>query len=183
MNIGIYPGSFDPITIGHVDIIKKALVICDKVYVIVSKNYSKNHMFSAKERSEITRVALNSIVVPKNKELYIVQYEGIISEFAKEVSANIMIRGIRNHVDLDYEQNIEQFTKETAGEIVTVYFSSEPEHIFTSSSLVRQFISTGNVNSIKKYVEAGSFNRIKNIVDNDSKFSTSFPNEKQIERV
>jgi len=152
MNIGIYPGSFDPITVGHVDIIEKALEVCDEVHVVVANNVDKKHMFSFQERSEIVQEAIKNIKVPDGKKVLVVQYGGIVSLYAKKVHANIMIRGLRNHIDLEYEQSLEQFTKKTNEHMVTMYFSAEANHLFTSSSLVRNFISTGFLDRLEEYM-------------------------------
>jgi pantetheine-phosphate adenylyltransferase len=178
MNIGVYPGSFDPITIGHLDIIEKALEICDEVHVIVAKNFSKKHMFSLEERTEIVKESVRDISIPEGKKILIVQYEGIISSYAKKVKANIMIRGIRSHIDLAYEQNMEQFTKATAPNMVTVYFTAEASHMFTSSTLVRQFIQTGNIDTLSSYLSSRGFVKINDFIQIDrEKYVQSFAEE------
>jgi len=176
MNIGIYPGSFDPITIGHLDIIEKAIQLCDEVHVVVAVNYDKKHMFSIQERTAIVKEAIKDIIVPFGKKIVVVQYEGIVSNYAKEIDANIMIRGIRNHVDLQYEQNIEQFTKQTAPNVNTIYFTAEPSHMFTSSSLIRQFIQSGEIEKIKHYITPRVIEPIFNIVQEQSdRFIKQYP--------
>jgi len=175
MNIGIYPGSFDPITVGHIDIIEKAIKLFDEVHVVVAVNYDKTHMFSIKDRREIVNTAIEQIKVPHGKKIIVVSYEGIVSRYAKSVNANGMIRGLRNHIDLQYEQNIEQFTKKTAPEVETIYFSSEAKNLFTSSSLVRQLIMVGNIKEAKSYMSPISYNHIVNIINkNKSKFIKEF---------
>lgn len=153
---GIYPGSFDPITKGHLDVIEKAIQLCDKLYVVVAINADKKHMFDIDTRTVIVKKALKEIKIPEGKEIILVQYGGIISNFAKEVGANIMIRGIRDHIDLSYELNIEQFTKMTAEGVLTVYFTAEAKNVYISSSLIRQFIVTGNFDKIKELVPKGT---------------------------
>ena len=178
MNIGVYPGSFDPITIGHVDVIKKALTVCDEVHVVVANNMDKKHMFSFEERTKIVIDAVENIDVPEGKKVIVVQFGGIVSLYAKKIEANIMIRGLRNHVDLNYEQNLEQFTKRTNYRMVTMYFSAEPEHMFTSSSLVRNFIATGFVGKLNEYIPEGGHQTVRDFIRKEKdRFVKTFPTE------
>jgi len=177
-NIGIYPGSFDPITLGHIDIIEKALNVCDEVHVVVAQNKDKKHMFSIEDRVSIVRESLKELNIPTNKKIRVILFEGILSSYANNIKENpIMIRGIRNHIDLDYEQNLEQFTKNTSNAI-TMYFTAEKENMFTSSSLVRNFIVTGNIEVCKKYMSLSGYKALENIVFEqreqfEKKFSTT----------
>jgi pantetheine-phosphate adenylyltransferase len=155
MNIAIYPGSFDPITKGHLDIIKKSSKIFKKTYIVIANNRKKEHMFSMKERADFVKAAVKNI-----KNIEIITYEGIISNLAKELKANIMIRGIRNSIDLEYEFTIEEFTRATNKDIETIYFSPKKEHIFTSSSLVRNLINNEFKKEVKKYIPKKVFQRI-----------------------
>lgn len=171
MKIGIYPGSFDPISSGHIDVIQKAVQLCDKVYVVVAINEDKNHMFSLEQRSKLVSEAISKLEIPEGKSIEVIQFGGIISNLAKTLEATIMIRGIRDHVDLSYELNIEQFTKYTAPEMLTVYFTAEAENVYISSSLIRQFIKTGNVSKIEKMVPAGIYYQLLKYSEEKSKSS------------
>lgn len=161
MRIGVYPGSFDPITKGHVDVIQKAIQLCDKVYVVVAINEDKKHMFCIDSRTRIVKEAMKNISIPEGKEIEVIQYAGVISNLVKEIGANTMIRGIRDHIDLSYELNIEQFTKLTAPEVLTVYFTADAQNVYTSSSLIRQFILTGFIERAESLVPKGTFSLIK----------------------
>jgi pantetheine-phosphate adenylyltransferase len=163
MKIGIYPGSFDPITRGHLDVIKKAMELCDKLYVVVAINEDKKHMYSIEDRTSIVLKAIGDIDIHDGKSIEVIQYSGVVSNLVNKIGANIMIRGIRDHIDLSYELNIEQFTKGTAKDILTVYFTAEAKNVYTSSSLIRQFIATGNVAKIEKLVPKGTFDYIVSI--------------------
>ena len=178
MNIGVYPGSFDPITVGHLDIIEKALKVCDEVHVVVANNTNKKHMFTFEERTEIVQAAIEQINVPSGKKVLVIQFGGIVSLYAKKVNANIMIRGIRNHIDLDYEQSLEQFTKKTNSKMVTMYFTAEAENMFTSSSLVRNFISTGFHEQLENYMPSGACQKVEVFIDrNISRFVGDYSSE------
>lgn len=163
MNSAIYPGSFDPMTKGHIDVIEKSLHIFDVIYVVVAINPDKNHMFSIEERTEIVRKSLSNINVPKNKKVYIVSFKGIISTLAKELKVSSMIRGMRNAHDMQDEYAIEQFTENSTNkEVITVYFSPSPIHIFTSSTLVRNFIKGGFFEKIEKYIDKDAYIYLEN---------------------
>jgi pantetheine-phosphate adenylyltransferase len=163
MKKAIYPGSFDPITKGHIDVIKKAIELCDVLYVVVAINENKKHMFDINTRAEIVNKAISEIKVPIGKKIEIITFGGIISNLALKLDIDIMIRGIRDHVDLSYELNIEQFTKGTAKNVITVYFTAEAENVYTSSSLIRQFIISNNIDKIKKLVPIGTFDLISEV--------------------
>lgn len=139
MNIGIYPGSFDPLTRGHFDIIEKSAKLCNKLYVVVANNDSKKHLFDINQRYSIVSEATKNI---KNVEV-IVLNNGYVSNKAKELNANLLIRGIRDSIDLNYEFSLEQFTRSTNDNLETIYFSPKPENMFVSSSLVRNLLNAG----------------------------------------
>lgn len=162
MKKGIYPGSFDPITKGHIDVIEKALHLCDKLYVVVSINENKKHMFDIDTRAEIVQKAISQLKIPIGTSVEVIVFGGVISNLAKELDIDYMIRGIRDHIDLSYELNIEQFTKATVPEIITVYFTAESKNVYTSSSLIRQFIVTDNVDKIVDLIPEGTYELIKN---------------------
>jgi len=153
--IAIYPGSFDPLTNGHLDIIRKSSKLFSLTYVIVANNSDKKHMFTPAERFLFVEEAVKCIANVK-----VISYEGIISNLAKELKANIMVRGIRNNIDLEYEFAIEEFTRATNKDIETIYFSPEKEHIFTSSSLIRNLLKSGFKEQVKSYVPENIFKRI-----------------------
>jgi pantetheine-phosphate adenylyltransferase len=163
MNKAIYHGSFDPMTKGHIDVIEKALHIFDEIYVVVAINPDKKHMFDILGRTNMVDLSLSNIKIPENKKIFIVSYEGIISNLAKELKVNSMIRGMRNAHDMQDEYAIEQFTENsTDKEVITVYFSPRPEHIFTSSTLVRNFIKGGFFEKCEKYIDKNVFEYLKN---------------------
>jgi pantetheine-phosphate adenylyltransferase len=152
----IYAGSFDPIHSGHIDIIKRTMKLFPsrEIVIIVANNRNKKHYFNIEERIKIVKKALSKI-----KNIKIIKYEGIISEYAKENKAEVMIRGIRNGIDLDYEFNLEQFTRKTS-KMETVYLTPKNKHINTSSSLIRMFIETKNKKKAKKYMNEKSYKKM-----------------------
>lgn len=138
-NVALYPGSFDPITNGHIDVIQKALFSFERITLLVLNNASKKHMFDLDSRKELIEDAL------KNNGLQyrvsIVTYSGLISELIEQhnkLGNVVIIRGLRNTTDFDYEMSYEQFTNNWGAS--TVYFTPSHQNIFISSSLVRNLI-------------------------------------------
>lgn len=159
--ITIYAGSFDPIHSGHIDIIDRAIDLFPtrKLTVIVANNRDKKHLFSIEDRLKITKKALNKY---ENK-INIIEYDGIISEYATKNNAEVMIRGVRSGVDFDYEFNLEQFTRQTSN-METSYLTPKTKHINTSSSLLRMFISSNNSSKCKSYMELESYKLMRESV-------------------
>jgi len=154
MNRAIYAGSFDIIHNGHISIIERAISLLPtrKITIIVANNHDKKHMFSIDERIKIVESSLSHL----SDKIEIVAYEGIISSWANLNSADIMIRGLRDGNDLTYEFSLEQFTRNTSN-METVYLSPYTEHLNTSSSLLRMFIQTNNLDKVENYIPKEGF--------------------------
>ena len=161
----IYAGSFDPIHNGHIDIIERAISLFPsrRVTIIVANNRDKKHFLSIEERIEIVKASLSHI----SDKVDIIMYEGIISDYANENNADVMIRGIRSGTDLEYEFNLEQFTRRTS-KMETSYLTPTNEHINTSSSLVRMFVSTDNITEAKSYMAKDGFYTMSEILKKKS---------------
>lgn len=139
MSIAVFPGSFDPVTVGHADIIKRASAIYDKLIVAITANPGKSgSMFTVEERLELLRDCVGGI---PNVELGVCG--GILVEYCRGVGASVIVRGIRSGADVEYESMLEQVNNRLAPEITTMYLLARPEHAYISSNLVRQLISTG----------------------------------------
>jgi len=140
MSIAVFPGSFDPVTVGHVDIIKRASLIFDKVLVSVTPNPGKDgSLFTVEQRLELLRDAVGDIA---NVE-FDVCTEGVLVEHCRSVGAEVIVRGIRGGADVDYESMLEQVNIRLAPEIHTLYLLARPEHAYISSNLVRQLLKSG----------------------------------------
>mgnify|MGYP005765688083 CR=1 FL=1 len=136
MSIAVYPGSFDPITNGHLDVIKRTAAIFDKVVIGILVNQNKKPLFSLEERTEMIRRVTADI---PNIEVY--PFSGLVVEFAKEHNVNVLIRGIRSTTDFEYELQMAQINHKIDGNIDTLFFATDPRYSFVSSSAVKELWS------------------------------------------
>lgn len=136
--IAVFAGSFDPFTIGHLDIVKRASALFDEVYVLLAVNASKKYLFDEKVRVEMVRKAVENI--PNVK---VDCFDGLTVDFAKRVGAKYLVRGIRGASDVDYEQTVAWNNRVLCPECETVFLSSAPEHLMVSSSVVRELLKSG----------------------------------------
>lgn len=138
MSTAVFPGSFDPFTVGHLDIAERAASVFDRVYVSVFDNPGKKTEFSLEERLELVRDAVKHI-----PNVTVDSSSGLLVDYCKKVCAGVIIRGIRSGADVEYESMLEAVNTRVAPEITTVYLLSRPEHAYLSSSLVRQLMKIG----------------------------------------
>ena len=137
MVIGIYPGSFDPITFGHIDIAIRAAKLVDKLYLaVVATRSSKSLMFNTEERLELCQGALSNA-----PNIQVIPYTGLTVNIAKEVGAQVMIRGLRMGSDFDYEFELDLNNQKLAPDLDTVYLMANLEHIYMKSSLIKEIAS------------------------------------------
>ena len=134
MTIALFPGSFDPITNGHVETAKKAAQIFDKVYVVAMTNTSKHYLFTAEQRTDFIRDALKD--VPNIEVLE--KPDMITVNLAHELHAKAIVRGVRNSADFRYEQEIAGINKRLAPDINTILLFSSPENSFVASSMIKE---------------------------------------------
>lgn len=135
MKCFVFPGSFDPITVGHQEIIERALLLCDELIIAVGENKEKNTMFSLKERMGF--IEQTNLGNPKIK---VDSYTGLTVDYCKKVKASALLRGLRNPADFEFEKSIAQMNRKLSG-IETVFLLSAPEYSFISSSIVREIIN------------------------------------------
>ncbi len=145
MKIAIYPGSFDPITKGHLDVLETSAKIFDKVIIAVAKNSEKNSFLSVQERVELIKASSKHLA-----NVEVDSFEGLTIEYAKKRGAEILIRGLRAVSDFEYEMQLSQTNSVLAGEIQTVFLITKPENSFISSSTVREILA--NNGDISKFV-------------------------------
>ena len=140
-NIAIFPGSFDPLTLGHIDIINTGLKLFKTIIIGIGVNDKKKHMFDVKKRNKM----INSVFL-NNKCVTIKEYRGLTIEFCKKQNANYIIRGIRDNHDFNYEKNIALANQELDKNIETLFIPPKKPHMFISSSIVREIIANkGNL--------------------------------------
>jgi len=156
MAIAVYPGSFDPITFGHIDIATRAAKLFETVHVLVVHNPGKNPKLSLDKRVELVKAVLAD--QPGN---FVVSSlaSGLLVDYCKEVKAEALVKGIRTNVDIDYELPMAQVNRDLSG-IETVFLPADPAHGFISSSLVKQVASLDG--DISKYVPAEVVEALKN---------------------
>ncbi len=138
MATAIYPGSFDPITYGHIDIIKRAAKVFDKVIIGVLVNQAKQPLFTTKERVDMIRRATADI-----PNVEVISFGGLLVDIARNVGANVIVRGIRAVSDFEYELIMAQTNKELDAEIETMFFATSARYSFVSSSSVRELAAFG----------------------------------------
>jgi len=137
MKIAVYPGSFDPITLGHLDIIKRASLIFDKLVVLVSVNTAKSPLFSADERVKMIVDATSGI-----DNIVVESYEGLLIDYCMKNNIHIIMRGLRAITDFEYELQIAQSNKAFSKDKVdTVFLTTSLEYSYLSSSTVKEFAS------------------------------------------
>ena len=145
MKIAIYPGSFDPITYGHLDILKNAAGIFDKVIIAVAHNGAKSGFLSIEERVELIKKSITDI---ENAEVD--SFDGLTIEYAKKHGANVLIRGLRAVSDFEFEMQLSQTNSALCDDIKTVFLTTKPKYNFISSSTIKEIYTNGG--DISKFV-------------------------------
>ncbi len=135
MKKAIYPGTFDPITLGHLDIIKRACKIFDKVYVAVSENKAKKPMFSYEKRIELAKLATKDL--PK---IEVIGFSGLLATLSNDLEANTIVRGLRAVSDFEYELQMGYANASLKEDLETVYLMPSLQYAFISSSIVRSIL-------------------------------------------
>ena len=159
MKIAIYPGSFDPVTNGHIDIIERAAKISDKLVVAVLMNSSKSPLFSVEERVKMLREVTKHI-----SNVEVMSFSGLLVDFARELNATLIIRGLRAITDFEYELQMAQTNRILNPNIDTIFLNSNLEYSFLSSSTVKEVASLGG--DINKFVPIYVVNEMKKKYEN-----------------
>ena len=133
MKRAIVPGTFDPITYGHLDVIKRASVLVDEVVVAVSESPNKKPLFSLAERTELARTAAAGM-----DNVRVESFDGLLVDFARARDAQVLIKGLRAITDFEYEFQMAALNYELAHELETVFIMSPPQYMYLSSSIVRE---------------------------------------------
>ncbi len=140
MKKAIYPGTFDPITFGHIDLIKKSLNIFDRVIVAVSDGNTKNYLFSAEERENLIKKALFKDLRFSKKKIDVTSFKTLTTDFCRKMKSNVIIRGLRATSDFEYEFQLAGMNKKLNKLVETVFLMSDPENQIISSKFVKEII-------------------------------------------
>ena len=155
----IYPGTFDPITFGHIDVIKKSLKIVDKVIVAISDINNKNYLFSADERIEIVKKALFSDLKLNKKRVKVILFNSLTTSLCKKNNANIILRGLRAVSDFEYEFQLAGMNRKLNNNIETLFLMSDIENQIISSRFVKEIVKLDG--DIKKFTTKSTINSLK----------------------
>jgi pantetheine-phosphate adenylyltransferase len=136
--IALFPGSFDPITLGHVDIITRALPLFDEIRIAVGTNSAKNYLFSLEQR-----IAWITETFADEDKVKVVTYDGLTVDFALQEGVNFLLRGLRNPADFEFEKAIAQANREMTPELETVFLLTSARFAYISSSIVREVYTYG----------------------------------------
>ncbi len=145
LKTAIYPGSFDPITKGHLDVLKRASKMFDKVIIAVLKNSSKKSFLPVKDRVELIKSSIEGL-----SNIEVDSFEGLTIEYARSKGARFLIRGLRAVSDFEYELQLCQTNQAIAPEIDTVFLTTKPKYNFVSSSIVKELSNFGS--DVSKFV-------------------------------
>tara|TARA_B110000438_G_scaffold260898_1_gene271241 strand:+ start:311 stop:802 length:492 start_codon:yes stop_codon:yes gene_type:complete len=160
--IGIYPGTFDPITYGHIDIIKRALKVVNKLIIAVSNDHSKNYMFSADERVSIIKKSLFKDLKFNKKNFKTISFNTLTTSLCKKNKANIIVRGLRAVSDFEYEFQLAGMNRQLDNKIETVFLMSDADKQVISSKFVKEiakldgkisnFVTKSTIKAIKEKI-------------------------------
>ncbi len=160
MKIAIYPGTFDPITYGHIDVIKKSLKIFDKVIVATTDNVNKNYHFSIEERIKIINDSLFKDLKLSSKKIKVVSFANLTIDLCKRYKAGTIIRGLRAVSDFEYEFQLAGMNKKLNSKIETMFLMSDVENQIISSKFVKEIANLGG--NIERFVTKTTAKELKN---------------------
>ncbi len=155
MKIAVYPGSFDPITKGHIDILKNGAEIFDKVIIAVAKNSEKHAFLSVADRVKLIQESVKDIA-----NVEVDSFDGLTIEYAKKRGANVILRGLRAVSDFEYEMQLSQANSALSSDIKTIFMITKPKYNFISSSTIKEiYLNNGD---ISKFVPECVYEYLKN---------------------
>jgi pantetheine-phosphate adenylyltransferase len=157
--VAIYPGTFDPITYGHIDVIKKALNLFDKIIVGVSNVSSKNYLFSSEERIDIVNQALFKDLKFNKKKILVVSFSSLTTDLCKKYKSNVILRGLRAVSDFEYEFQLAGMNRKLDNNIETLFLMSDVENQIISSRFVKEIVKLGG--DIKKFTTKSTIRSLK----------------------
>ena len=162
-NIAIYPGTFDPITFGHIDVIKKSLKIVDKVIVGISDGNQKNFLFSLDERIEIVKRALYKDLKFKKNKIDVIKFNTLTTDLCKIYKSNIILRGLRAVSDFEYEFQLAGMNRKLNNQVETIFLMSDVENQIISSRFVKEIAQHNG--DLKKFTTKSTIKSLKEIYE------------------
>ena len=157
--VAIYPGTFDPITFGHIDVIKKGLKLFDKIVVAVSDVENKNYLFNAYERIKIVQKALFVDLKLNKKKILIVSFTSLTTDLCKKYKSNIILRGLRAVSDFEYEYQLAGMNRKLNNNIETLFLMSDVENQIISSRFVKEIVKLNG--DIRKFTTKSTIKSLK----------------------
>ena len=155
----IYPGTFDPITFGHIDLIQKSLKIVDKIIVAISDSNQKDYLFTSEERIQIVNKALFSDLRFDKKKIKVVSFNSLTTDLCKKYKSNIILRGLRAASDFEYEFQLAGMNRKLNNKIETIFLMSDLKNQVISSRLIKEIIELNG--DIKKFTTKSTINSLK----------------------
>ncbi len=162
-NIAIYPGTFDPITFGHIDVIKKSLKIVDKVIVGISDGNQKNFLFSLEERIEIVNRALYKDLKFKKNKVDVIKFNTLTTDLCKKYKSNIILRGLRAVSDFEYEFQLAGMNRKLNNQVETIFLMSDVENQIISSRFVKEIAQHNG--DLKKFTTKSTIKSLKEVYE------------------
>ena len=157
--IAIYPGTFDPITFGHIDVIKKSLKIFDKLIVAISDVGQKNYLFTLNERINIVKKALFVDLKLQQKKIQVIQFESLTTKLCKKYKSNVILRGLRAVSDFEYEFQLAGMNRKLNNKIETIFLMSDVENQIISSKFVKEIVKLNG--DIRKFTTKSTIKSLK----------------------
>jgi len=158
--IGIYPGTFDPITYGHIDVVKSALKIVNKLIVAVSNDYSKEYLFSADERVSLIEDSLFKDLKFNKQSIKVLSFNNLTTSLCRKYKATIIFRGLRAVSDFEYEFQLAEMNRKLNNKIETIFLMSDVENQIISSKFVKEIIELNG--DVKKFITKSTIKSLKN---------------------
>ena len=155
----LYPGTFDPITYGHIDLIKKGLKIVDTVIVAISENSNKNYLFNTEERLEIVKKAIYKDLKLSQSRVKVITFNSLTTSLCKKMKSKIILRGLRAVSDFEYEYQLAGMNKKLNNDIETMFLMSDIENQIISSNFVKEIIELGG--DVKKFTTPSTIKALK----------------------
>ena len=162
-NVAIYPGTFDPITYGHIDVIKKSLFIVDKIIVAISNGNNKKYLFNSSERIQIIKNSLFKDLKFNKKKIEIIAFNNLTTTLCKKYKSNLILRGLRAVSDFEYEFQLAGMNRKLNNKIETIFLMSDVENQIISSKLVKEIAELGG--DLKKFASKSTIKALKTKYD------------------